>query len=132
MKGPEIMVVKEMTFDAAHFLPCYSGPCHRLHGHTYKLQIGIKGAVDGKTGMVCDFTVLKSIMNELVELLDHRCLNDVQDENFPNQNPTAELMLVWFASKMIDKLSELQPSHLVLPAFIRLWETPTSYAELRI
>lgn len=130
MKGPEITVVKEMTFDSAHYLPCYDGPCSRLHGHTYKIQVGIKGHVSSETGMVCDFVDLKKVIKEVVDLLDHQCLNDIEDSNFPNQKPTAELMLVWLAAKFIDNLANYDPP--VRLHFVRLWETPTSYAEIVI
>lgn len=132
LKGPEITVVKEMTFDAAHYLPEYEGPCQRLHGHTYKLQVGVKGKVNPKTGMVCDFVVVKSIMKQLVDLVDHQCLNDVKQGSFPNHMPTAELMIVWFATMLMDRLSLEFRDDSVYPAFVRLWETPTSYAEIII
>ena len=51
----KITVVKEFTFDAAHYLPGYNGKCNRPHGHTYRLQVGIEGEPDHSTGMVIDF-----------------------------------------------------------------------------
>ena len=38
-----IEVTKEFTFDSCHQLLAYKGPCERLHGQTYKLQVTIKG-----------------------------------------------------------------------------------------
>lgn len=130
MKGPEITVVKEATFDSAHYLPCYDGPCHRLHGHTYRLQVGVRGHVSSGTGMVCDFVELKKAMKTYVDMLDHQLLNEIEDPTFPNRCPTAELMLVWFAAKLIDALATHDP--MVKLHFVRLWETPTSYAEIVI
>lgn len=35
----ELMV--ESTFDSAHALRGYEGPCENLHGHTWKVQVYI-------------------------------------------------------------------------------------------
>ena len=46
------------------------------------------------------------------------------------EKPMSELMLVWFAAKFIDSLSNYDAP--VRLHFVRLWETPTSYAEIVI
>ena len=118
-----MLIVKEFTFDSAHYLPGYDGPCRNLHGHTYKLQIGLEGKINPKTGMVMDFNNLKGIIkNEIIDLLDHKCLNEVLSHNFPYELPTAENMVAW----MVNYLSVAMPI-----AYIRLYETPTSYVEWR-
>ena len=117
-----ILVVKEFTFDAAHFLPDYDGPCAALHGHSYRLQIGVIGPIQ-RNGMVMDFTQLKQKVQPLVDMLDHHFLNDVKAKSFPWQMPTAENMVRWIRRQL---LSEEFPI-----SFIRLYETPTSYAEWR-
>lgn len=74
-----ITVVKEFTFDAAHFLPNYDGPCKNMHGHTYKLQVGVVGAERAPLndeGFVIDFAELKKIVKEcVVGVLDHTVLD---------------------------------------------------------
>ncbi len=132
MEGTKITVVKEFTFDSAHYLPDYDGPCSALHGHTYKLQIGIKGPVID--GMVVDFVYLnRFIKNNLIDLVDHKYLNDLKfyTPHFPCEYPSAENMVIWIKSlltKIIDILKEQSNKDIELN-FIRLWETPTSYAE---
>ena len=118
----EITIVKEFTFDAAHFLPGYDGPCANLHGHTYKLQVGVKGEIHPISGMVLDFSVLKEVVGEFVDLLDHTNLNTISVIRFPKEMPTAEKIVEWFVFKLIKRLRIV---------FIRLYETPTSYAEWR-
>lgn len=120
----QAMVVKEFTFAAAHWLPGYNGPCRNLHGHEWKLQIGYSGQVDKETGMVVDFSEIKSKIIPIIEQLDHHCLNEVTFRGFPNHLPTAENMLEWFTHV----LPEIGNTYLSL---IRLYETPTSYAEWR-
>ncbi len=120
MLDNEIQIVKEIQFEAAHKLPKHKGKCYNLHGHTYKLQIGIKSKINPETGMVCDFSNLKKEINDkIISLLDHSYLNDITQHNFPCETPTAENMVLWIQSVLNnDKIS-----------FIRLYETPTSYAE---
>lgn len=51
------------------------GPCHRLHGHNYALEVTVRGAVDPRTGMVMDLNRLARLMEQAVHAeLDHRNL----------------------------------------------------------
>jgi 6-pyruvoyltetrahydropterin/6-carboxytetrahydropterin synthase len=46
------------------------------HGHNYRLEVTVRGALDSRTGMVVHFARLKTVLKELVEVpLDHRHLN---------------------------------------------------------
>lgn len=125
----KLLVVKEFTFDSAHMLPEYDGPCRFLHGHTYRLQVGVSGEVDPKTGMVLDFKDIKNqIRARIVDHLDHSYLNepiggDIFVPGFPKHMPTAENMVLWIRDRLIQLGTDV--------AFVRLWETPTSYAEWR-
>jgi 6-pyruvoyl tetrahydropterin synthase/QueD family protein len=70
-----VEVVKEFTFEAAHILPKHPGKCSRLHGHSWKLRVGVSGPINLETGMVVDYVDLKSLVNTLiVERLDHSFL----------------------------------------------------------
>lgn len=132
MKINEILVVKDFTFAAAHRLPLHEGLCSNIHGHTYKLRVGISGMVDGKTGMVVDFTALKEVVNEVLVCLDHKYLNNVYHlANFPSDSPTAERMTQWFCGCLSLRLGgDVRTAGCRLD-FIRLYESPTSYAEWR-
>ncbi|MGG0185954.1 6-carboxytetrahydropterin synthase QueD [Bacillus rhizoplanae] len=125
-----VMVSKEFTFDAAHHLHCYEGKCKNLHGHTYKVIFGISGYVN-EIGLAIDFGDIKEIWKNEIEIyLDHRYLN----ETLPAMNTTAENMVVWIFEKMEealtkgDRQSEYKGARV---EFVRLFETPTSYAEVR-
>lgn len=110
-------VGKLFTFDAAHFLPNYEGKCSRMHGHTYHLEVVLEGAIDSHSGMVVDFAEMsQTIRKYLDEGLDHRILNDTVP------NPTAELL----AAHIGEDLNRLFHGQIVR---VRVWETPTSYAE---
>ena len=128
----KVMIVKEFRFEAAHHLPFHEGGCRRLHGHSYRLQIGIgeelKNTYGPETGMVMDFSRLKRIVNEqIVAEFDHQCLNDINplcgegEMPWPGDTPTAEMMSIWIMNRLAPHI----PIKLV-----RLWETETSYAEV--
>lgn len=125
-----VLVSKEFTFDAAHHLHCYEGKCKNLHGHTYKVIFGISGYVDAR-GLMMDFGDIKSIWKNEIEIyLDHRYLN----ETLPPMNTTAENIVVWIYEKMQEALNKEENKDQFLGArveFVRLFETPTSYAEAR-
>ena len=53
----ELMV--EDTFDAAHALRGYDGPCENLHGHTWKVEVTIEAEKLDKIGLVVDFKDMK-------------------------------------------------------------------------
>ncbi|PEA04577.1 6-carboxytetrahydropterin synthase QueD [Bacillus cereus] len=125
-----VMVSKEFTFDAAHHLYCYEGKCKNLHGHTYKVVFGISGYVN-EIGLAIDFGDIKEIWKNEIEIyLDHRYLN----ETLPAMNTTAENMVVWIYEKMAEALTKENRVNEYKGArveFVRLFETPTSYAEVR-
>ncbi|WP_066061985.1 6-carboxytetrahydropterin synthase QueD [Neobacillus soli] len=125
-----VLVSKEFTFDASHHLHCYEGKCKNLHGHTYKVIFGLSGFVD-KRGLMIDFGDIKDIWkNEIEIVLDHQYLN----ETLPLMNTTAENIVVWIYEKMKYALATEERINKYDGArveFVRLFETPTSYAEAR-
>lgn len=123
-----VLVSKEFTFDSAHHLHCYNGKCKNLHGHTYKVIFGISGFVDDR-GLMIDFGDIKEVWkNEIEIFLDHKYLN----ETLPPMNTTAENMVVWIFEKMAESLHNRKEQYIgARVEFVRLFETPTSYAEAR-
>nr|WP_263326796.1 6-carboxytetrahydropterin synthase QueD [Neobacillus sp. Marseille-Q6967] len=122
-----VLVSKEFTFDAAHHLHNYEGKCKNLHGHTYKVIFGISGYVDER-GLMMDFGDIKDIWKKEIEIfLDHRYLN----ETLPPMNTTAENMVVWIYEKMAAALNQLESNKGARVEFVRLYETPTAFAEAR-
>jgi 6-pyruvoyltetrahydropterin/6-carboxytetrahydropterin synthase len=121
-----ISITKIVEFAAAHFLPKYKGKCKDLHGHTYKLEIEVAAPGNGDLlcagDMIMDFSDLKNIIMEYVDkFCDHKYLNDSMCDN-----PTAENMVLMMSYYFSEKIKK--PLRVIR---IRLWETPTSYAEWR-
>lgn len=137
-----IRVTKQFHFEMAHALLDYDGPCKNIHGHSYQLNVTVKGKVktntsDSDEGMVVDFGVIKKVVKELVvDVFDHalvlneRAKIDVSNFEFMNKlirvpyQPTCENMLVHFAKTIQDNL----PKHIQLHSLF-LRETNTSFAE---
>jgi len=111
-KELKVLIAKEFTFDAAHKLLKYNGPCANLHGHTYKLQVTLSGPVL-KNGMVFDFVALKKIVTEkVISKLDHKFINKIIKQS------TAENIVIWIWKQLKKDLPLYE---------IMLWETPTSF-----
>lgn len=109
---------REFKFDAAHNLINYHGKCERLHGHTYKLAVTLKGVPDSE-GMVFDFVDLKKAVNELVlSKLDHSYINDILPQ------PTAEYIALWIFNTLDEPLR--RPNCELYS--VQVWETADSSA----
>ena len=65
-------------FDSAHFLEDYHGKCENLHGHRWKVTVGVAAEklieAGDEAGMVCDFADFKRIVIETVAAYDHTFL----------------------------------------------------------
>jgi 6-pyruvoyltetrahydropterin/6-carboxytetrahydropterin synthase len=116
-----MQVRKHFRFEAAHALPHHPGRCGRLHGHSYRLEVAVRGPLQSEgaaRGMIADFDTIKQIVRaEAVDVLDHQNLNDFIE------NPTAEHIVMWLWRRIESKLDGLEE--------LVLWETATSCAVLR-
>ena len=61
-----------IRFSSAHVIPEYE-KCGRLHGHTYAIHARLFGTRDEK-GIILDFTIIKHILKDLADQLDHHIL----------------------------------------------------------
>ena len=112
-------VTQAFTFEAAHRLPHVPAThrCHRMHGHSYRVEITVSGAVDAATGFVIDFFDLEAIAAPVIRQIDHYCLNDIAGL----ENPTAENIAIWIWNKIALGLPILSN--------IRVYETPLCWAD---
>lgn len=72
---------KEFRFDAAHTLnrAVEVEPSRRIHGHSYRAEVVVRGRPDEKTGMLVDLTVLERSLDDARDGLDHRFLDEISD-----------------------------------------------------
>ena len=74
-------LTKSFRFDAAHTLErsVDTASSRRIHGHSYRAEVTLRGEPDPKTGMVIDFGLLERVLAETRAGLDHHMLDDVPD-----------------------------------------------------
>lgn len=72
---------KQFRFDAAHTLhrEIDAEPSRRVHGHSYRAEVVVRGRPDPVTGMVIDLGHFERSLEAAREGLDHRFLDDVPD-----------------------------------------------------
>ena len=75
-------------FSASHILRGHPGPCSRLHGHNWKVEVMVCGDYLEKNGLLLDFSVVKRVLRAVLDTMDHKFLNDLPD--FHKMNPTSE------------------------------------------
>src|SRR5688572_28228316 len=106
-------LVREYRFEAAHRLPQVPAghKCARLHGHSFRFEITVRGPVDPKTGWFVDYAVLDDVVQPLVSRLDHYYLSEVEGL----ENPTSEVLARWLWDRLRPGLPQLTA--------VTLWET---------
>ncbi|HEX9093043.1 MAG TPA: 6-carboxytetrahydropterin synthase QueD [Coriobacteriia bacterium] len=82
-------------FDAAHSLRGYAGECSALHGHTWDVDVTVRGERLDDVGIVYDFKTLKDDLKRVLADYDHVLLDGVPP--FDTINATAENLarVVW-------------------------------------
>ena len=102
MSEPHLELVKDFRFEAAHFLPNVpeGHKCRRIHGHSFKGEVAVRGPVDPLLGWVMDFADLKAVVDPIVNRLDHYLLNEIDGL----ANPTSEVLAVWIWNQLAPQL----------------------------
>ncbi|GCF06952.1 6-pyruvoyl trahydropterin synthase family protein [Dictyobacter arantiisoli] len=138
------IITKEFTFEAAHHLPNHRGKCRRPHGHSYRLQISLRGPInqtpgESSDGMVMDFDDLKTIVNATIleqlsdsvprgkeaQLVEHGGLDHNDLNALTGIRTTAENLVHWIWDALV---AGGVPDTLLYR--IRLWETEKGYVEI--
>ncbi|MBI2379293.1 MAG: 6-carboxytetrahydropterin synthase QueD [Gammaproteobacteria bacterium] len=91
-------IYKEFVFEAAHRLPNVpSGhKCGRLHGHSFRIELHVRGELGEHSGWIMDYADLKAAFKPTYDRLDHHYLNDIPGL----ENPTSEVIAVWIWDQM--------------------------------
>jgi len=116
-----VRLVHEFRFEAAHKLPKVppGHKCARLHGHSFKVEIAVSGAVNPETGWFVDYGELYKLWEPLHAVLDHHYLNEVPGL----ENPTSEILAKWIWDKLKPWLPSLEQ--------VTLFETCDARCEYR-
>ncbi len=112
----------EDNFSSAHQLRGYKGKCENIHGHNWKVALTVRGDKLNDIGLLVDFHEIKKILKEVLSIIDHKLINDV--EPFNEINPSSENLARFIfdgVKAIIDKSYEGVETYAV-----RVWESATS------
>lgn len=114
-----VRLTHEFLFEAAHRLPNVppGHKCANLHGHSYKVELTVRGPVNPETGWFIDFGVLTELWQPIHDTLDHHYMNDVPGL----ENPTSEVLARWLWERLKPQLGSLER--------ITVWETSNARCE---
>jgi 6-pyruvoyltetrahydropterin/6-carboxytetrahydropterin synthase len=127
-------VTKRIDFCYGHRLLDYDGICKHPHGHNALAEVRVRtDQLDGRN-MVCDFSDIKRIVKGWIDReIDHKMVlrrddplvKPLQELNEPlflvDSNPTVECI-----ARLIFDYAVSQGLPVVA---VKVWETPTSFAE---
>lgn len=116
-------ITKEFDFDAAHRLPNVpkDHKCGRLHGHTYRVVLGLEGELVPEMGWFIDYADIAKAWEPIHKALDHRYLNEVPGLEVP----TTEVLAAWVAARLA--------KHRTVGKYltwVRIYESSTTYCQV--
>jgi 6-pyruvoyltetrahydropterin/6-carboxytetrahydropterin synthase len=97
---------KQFRFDAAHTLPgreVDADGSRRVHGHSYRAEVFVRGARDPHSGMVIDLGLLERQLARARDALDHRLLDEVPGLGAP----TMENLCIFIWRKLAPEVAGL-------------------------
>ena len=91
-------IFKRFTIEAAHRLPNVpeGHKCSRLHGHSFSIEVHVRGTPDPHSGWIMDFADIGAAFRPLYEQLDHHYLNEIDGLD----NPTSERLASWIWDRL--------------------------------
>lgn len=96
---------QHFQIESARFLPHLdkNHPCSRMHGHSFKVILVLRGKLDPKLGWLRDYHEISQIAAKVLDKLDHRVLNEISGL----ENPTSENISAWLYWQFKPLLPEL-------------------------
>ena len=108
----------ESSFSAAHHLLNYNGECENQHGHNWKVEAYVRGTELDKSNLLIDFKVLKRELNAILDLLDHKDINELPE--FQNVSPSSEMLAKVIYQKLKKDIPQIHK--------VTVWETEDNCA----
>lgn len=144
-------ICKTFEIENGHMLSKHPDVCKFPHGHTRKVEIVLEAASLDNNEMVCDFKLLRSVIGDYLQSLDHALCMNTEDPAFADmkaryggriigyekQDPTTEVMAKDIFDRCQTSLAGLAGREGVAYPLrrevrlvsVRLWETSSSWAE---
>ena len=111
------------NFAAAHQLKMVAKQCENLHGHNWQVEVFIKGEKLNAAGVLLDFGELKQHVNQVVDPLDHRFLNELA--MFDDETPPSSENIAYYIAVELEAL--LNNEH-VQVSRVTTWESGNACA----
>ena len=104
-------------FAAAHQLTMVGTKCENMHGHNWKIEVHVTGEKLDKAGVLVDFGVIKKHVAEIMAMLDHKYLNEL--DYFKQNQPSSENIAYLVATELQQRIdnSEVRVSR------VTAWES---------
>jgi 6-pyruvoyltetrahydropterin/6-carboxytetrahydropterin synthase len=117
---------KQYSFCGAHHIEGLpeGHKCRRVHGHTYTVEFVLTAKSLVAPGFVADFGDLAPAGTYIRETLDHSDLNEVLREE-PTSEAIAAHLATWYLENLAGSISGRLKA-------VRVWESPTSWAECEL
>lgn len=90
-------------FAAAHQLTMVGAKCENMHGHNWKIEVYVTGEKLDEAGVLIDFGLIKKYVAEIMSMLDHKYLNEL--EYFKHQQPSSENIAYLVARELQKKIN---------------------------
>ena len=144
-------ICKSLEIENGHMLSKHPDKCRFPHGHTRKVEFVLEADTLDERDMVCDFKVLKELMEDYLDDFDHAMCVNTNDPAYPEmkerygdrvigfaqEDPTTEVM----ARRIFCECEQRMSAHAKLTdaryplrtdvrlVSVRVWETASSWAE---
>jgi len=127
-------VTKRIEFCYGHRLLDYDGICKHPHGHNGLVEVEVRSGHLDKRNMVCDFSDIKRVVKGWIDRdLDHKMLLRRDDPLVKLLQQLGEPVYLCESNPTAEHIAKIIYQHAAgegLPVVrVRLWETPTSFAE---
>jgi 6-pyruvoyltetrahydropterin/6-carboxytetrahydropterin synthase len=127
-------VTKRIDFCYGHRLLDYDGICKHPHGHNAVVEIEVRTSqLDGRN-MVIDFSDIKRIVKGWIDReLDHKMVLRHDDPLVKPLQALGEPIFLVDSNPTVERIAKLifdaAASEKLPVVRVKVWETPTSYAE---
>ena len=91
-------------FSSGHYLRDYPGSCEHPHGHNWRVTVTVRAHELDPIGMGIDFKLLKTHVNQVMDHIDHKNLNEM--EEFSAINPSSENIAQHIATLLQKKIND--------------------------
>ena len=117
-------------FAAAHNLREFHGKCEDLHGHNWFVEVKARARETDDIGLVMDFAVIKGRLKDVLELIDHKYLNELPEfKDGPTRasNPTSENIAKFIFDRLAPHIREDSAGRAWLHS-VSAWESENASA----